>query len=243
MDDISEEKNTSTATQEERLERTATVSTTATLTREPVLSRMRPYHGSFSDEHLLTMLIRPFFVLLNPTITWSIILVALTSAWIIGISLVIAQIFSAPPYLLNTAQMGYISAGPCVGGLLGCIFCGATSDPVARWLTRRNSGVYEPEFRLPLMAGLPVFSTIGYFLFGNVITQGQSPIAAAALWGLAFVSIQVAAVSTSAYIVDAYRDVSIEVFIIQMTVKNFLWFGFSCKSAFLIPRSFEENVY
>lgn len=111
-------------------------------------------------------------------------------------SLVIAQIFSAPPYLLNTAQLGYIAFGPVVGGLLGCILCGALSDPIARWMTRKNNGIYEPEFRLPLMAILPVVSTIGYFLFGNLINQGKSPVAAAAMWGLVFVSVQVAAVST-----------------------------------------------
>jgi hypothetical protein len=222
------EKNPS-ATQEVRLEKSATVSTTATYTREPFLSRMKPYHGSFSDDSVLKMIIRPFFVLLNPAITWSIIMIAFTSVWIIGISLVIAQIFAAPPYLLNTAQLGYIGAGPVVGGVLGCIFCGLVSDPVARWLTRRNNGIYEPEFRLPLMILLPVVSGIGYFMFGNLITKGQSPIAASAMWGLTFVSLQITAVSTGTYIVDAYRDISLEAFIIQNTIKNFLWFGFSCK--------------
>jgi hypothetical protein len=151
--------------------------------------------------------------------------------WVIGISIVIAQIFSAPPFLLNTAQLGYIGAGPTVGGFLGCILCGALSDPIARYFTRRNNGIYEPEFRLPLMALLPVVSTIGYFCFGNLITEGKSPVAASAMWGLVFVAVQVAAVSTGAYIVDAFRDISVEAFIIQMTVKNFLWFGFSCESS------------
>ncbi len=153
--------------------------------------------------------------------------------------------------MLDTAQLGYIAFGPVVGGSIGCILCGALSDPVARYMTRKNNGIYEPEFRLPLMLLLPVVSTIGYFLFGNLITQGKSPVAAAAMWGLVFVSVQVAAVSTGtlfplsyfftlliewfpgAYIVDAFRDISVEAFIISMTVKNFLWFGFSCRFPYI----------
>jgi hypothetical protein len=227
---LEKDKPKAEAIQDETLKTTMTATTATSYTRESFFSRMKPFHGSFSDDALVKMLIRPFFCLLNPAITWAILIVAFASVWVIGISIVIAQIFSAPPFLLNTAQLGYIGAGPTVGGFLGCILCGALSDPIARFFTRRNNGIYEPEFRLPLMALLPVVSTIGYFCFGNLITQGKSPVAASAMWGLVFVAVQVAAVSTGAYIVDAFRDISVEAFIIQMTVKNFLWFGFSCES-------------
>lgn len=198
--------------------------------RETFVQRLKPYHGTFTDESLIKMIIKPFFVLLNPVVTWSILVVSFASLWVIAIALVVAQIFSAPPYLFNTAQVGYISAGPMVGGFLGCLLCGLISDPIARWLTRRNNGVYEPEFRLPMMILVPIVSAIGYFSFGSIITSGKSAVAAAAMWGVTFVAVQVAAVSTGAYIVDAFRDISVEVFIISMTAKNFLWFGFSCKS-------------
>lgn len=246
MNEVDSHKSQSAA-HIESLEKTVTEpSTTAPPARENYLERMQPYHGSFSDESLLKMISRPLFVLINPVVAWSVLMISFCSVWVIGISLVIAQIFAAPPYLLNTAQLGYIGFGPVVGGSIGCLVCAALSDPVARWMTRRNNGIYEPEFRLPLMAMLPFVSTIGYFVFGNVITEGKSPVTAAAMWGVVFVSVQVAAVSTGtllmllncsamligdflgAYIVDAFRDISVETFIISMTVKNFLWFGFSC---------------
>ncbi len=195
---VSDKINEKTMT-EENLNKTMTESSATVYTRESFFERIKPYHGSFSDESLFKMIVRPFFLLINPVVAWSILIVSFCSVWVIGISLVIAQIFSAPPYLLNTAQLGYIAFGPVVGGLLGCILCGALSDPIARWMTRRNNGVYEPEFRLPLMLLLPIVSTIGYFIFGNAITQGKSPIAAAAMWGLVFVSVQVAAVSTGMF--------------------------------------------
>jgi hypothetical protein len=126
------------AVQDETLKTTMTATTATSYTRESFFSRMKPFHGSFSDDSLVKMLIRPFFCLLNPAITWAILIVAFASVWVIGISIVIAQIFSAPPFLLNTAQLGYIGAGPTAGGFLGCILCGALSDPIARFFTRRN---------------------------------------------------------------------------------------------------------
>jgi hypothetical protein len=116
-----------------------------------------------------------------------------------------------------------------VGGLLGCIACGLICDPVARYLTRKNNGVYEPEFRLPMMVVVPIVSNIGYFLFGNLIQQGQRPVGASIMFCLVFVSVQFAAVSTGAYIVDAFRDVSVGIFVISMTFKSFIFFGFTCK--------------
>jgi len=153
VDEIDAQKNPQ-VTQQERFEKTVTETTVATNIRESFFSRIKPFHGSFSDESLIKMIVRPFFLLVNPVVSWSILIVAFSSVWVIGISLVVAQVFSAPPFLLNTAQLGYISAGPTVGGFLGCILCGALSDPVARWLTRRNNGIYEPEFRLPLILPL-----------------------------------------------------------------------------------------
>lgn len=200
------------------------------LKRESYLSRIKPFHGTFTDQSLLKMILKPFFVLINPVVSWSILIVAFSSLWVIAIALCVAQIYSVAPYFLNTAEIGYISAGPTVGGFLGCIFAGCISDPIARFLTRRNNGVYEPEFRLPMMIMVPIVSAIGYFCFGVVVAEGGSPVAGAALWGVAFVAVQVAAVATGNYIVDAFRDIAVETFIISMTVKNFLWFGFSCPS-------------
>ncbi|KAL6401299.1 hypothetical protein AUP68_15167 [Ilyonectria robusta] len=198
--------------------------------RHSFVQRMRIYSGIYAEESLLKMIIRPFLTLFNPVVLWSLIVVGFTSLWVIGISLVIAQIFSAPPYNLNTAQLGYINAGPTVGGFLGCILCGLVSDPIVQWISRKNNGVFEPEFRLPLMIGMPISCGIGYFLVGNFINSGASPVASSAMWGVAFVSVQIAHVSAGSYLIDAFRDISNESFIITMTFKNFLWFGFSCKS-------------
>lgn len=145
------------------------------------------------------------------------------------LTFIVAQVFSAPPYNFDTAQIGYMSVGPAIGGLVGCIFCGVVSDPLARALAKRNNGVFEPEFRLVIMVFMPIFCSIGYFSFGHLVAKGESAYAMAALWGVAFVSVQITANAAGGYIVDAFRGSSVEIFIIAMAVKNFIFYGFSCK--------------
>lgn len=152
--------------------------------REPFLQRLRLFHGSFTDDSVWVMVVRPFFVLLNATVVWTVIMTAFTSVWYIVTSFVIAQAFSGPPYSLTVAQQGYMSSGPWVGGILGCLFAGLICDPIARRMTKKNKGIYEPEFRLIVMAFVPIFSTIGYFAFGNLIAKGQSPVGVSATFPL-----------------------------------------------------------
>ena len=229
----------------------ATVETTRTNTstssnpipRKSYLKRMAPLSGTYSEESLIKMILRPFTILSNPVVLWVCIMFAFIVVWAVVISFVIAQIFSAPPFLLSTAELGYLSAGPVIGGTIGCLACGFVADPFVKWLTKKNGGIYEPEFRLWLMVGLFVFASLGYFMFGNLIAQGKSPAGIACVWALIIASIQFGTVAVSTYVVDAYRNISIEIFIIAMVFKNFLFFGFTCKST-AVNRSFEftENL-
>ena len=216
------------------LERTNTTTTTATASTvqtgwKRIIQRMAPFSGSYTDDSIIKMATRPFFVLLNPVVLWAVIIIAFPTLWLVSISFVIAQVFSAPPYLLNTTDLGYMSAGPVIGGTLGCLLCGWISDPMVKYISRRNNGTYEPEFRLIPMLLATVTSTIGYFLFGNLIVQGKSVVGIAAIWAVIVSSVQFLTFAVGGYMVDAFRNISIEVFIISMIFKNFLFFGFSCK--------------
>lgn len=211
------------------LKTTITNTTNDTRTRHSFFKRMRLFSGTYTPDPLWKMCLKPFFVLLNPAILWVTILLAFTQAFVIAIAFVIAQIFAVPPYILNTAELGYMLSGPMVFGVCSCILCGLVSDPLVRYLAKRNNGVYEPEFRLWLNLATPVAVSIGYFLFGVFVKDAKSPVVCSVMFGVAFSSVQFAANSASSYLVDAYREISIESFIISMTVKNFLFFGFSCK--------------
>jgi hypothetical protein len=197
--------------------------------RDSFVRRLAPASKTYSDTNLLIMIIRPFVILANPAVIWSTLLLSITTAWFVVISFVIAQIFSSPPYLLSPMAIGYMSAGPTVGGVLGSVICGLVSDPIAIGLAKKNNGIYEPEFRLVLLIFMLISAALGFFLFGNLVEEGHSPAVISVVWGVATMSIQFCSATVGTYMVDAYRDISIEVFIIGMVTKNFMFFGLSCK--------------
>lgn len=92
------------------------------------------------------------------------------------VSFVVAQIFTAPPYSLDAVDIGYMSAGPVIGGTLGSIVCGLVSDPVAR--------------------------ALGWFLFGNLVVAGTSPSVVAVVWAITTISRQFGMTTIGAYILD-----------------------------------------
>ncbi|KAL4889544.1 major facilitator superfamily domain-containing protein [Aspergillus ambiguus] len=207
----------------------ATISTSETIVpmRKSFISRLAPFSGTYSDIPFWTIVIKPFLVLIHPAVIWSTLLLSISTAWFVVTSYVIGQIFALPPYNLQAVEIGYMSGGIVVGGVLGSIACGLMSDPIATALARKNNGIYEPEFRLVMVIPLMITSVLGWFLFGNLTEEGKSPAVVSVVWGVAAASIQFAMTIVGTYMVDAYRAISIEVFILGMVVKNFLFFGLS----------------
>ncbi|PVI06718.1 MFS general substrate transporter [Periconia macrospinosa] len=183
-------------------------------------------NGTFSDDNLLQLLIAPFAVCLNVTVLWFVLLTGGISAFFVAQSYDIAPIFMAPPYSLDPAGAGYLSIGPFLGGLLGALFMGATLDPLIKWCAKKNNGIYEPEYRL--LGMIPsIFAGIGLVLFGYTCQNHFSYYVTATFHGMDLFGIVCATVACSAYVIDAFRDMSSEIFIMNMVVKNLLFYGFS----------------
>ncbi|KAK3326925.1 major facilitator superfamily domain-containing protein [Cercophora scortea] len=220
-------ENQSPAATKPELSATATNTESLTLPRKSFAARLHPYSTTYTDRPLWRLAIDPILVLGNPTAIWAVMLASFPTLWLVAINLLIAQIFSAPPFLLTTRQLGYMSAGPAVGGTIGSIITGLLSDPLIKYMSRKNKGVYEPEFRLLLVAPAVALSAIAYFMFGSFVEQGKSPVVMATLWGIAVAALQFIMMAVGTYCVDAYRASSVEIFIATMVVKNFLFWGFS----------------
>jgi len=46
-----------------------------------------------------------------------------------------------PPWHFDAAHIGYVGAGPFIGGLVGSLVCGFFGDHVIKYLTIKNKGV------------------------------------------------------------------------------------------------------
>lgn len=97
--------------------------------------------GVYSRDSIFKFLLGPFITLLNPAACYAIITSGLLNAWYVGSAIILAGIFAGPPWMYGPAQIGYIGAGPFIGGMIGSIFVGWLSDPVIKWIARRNGGV------------------------------------------------------------------------------------------------------
>ena len=112
-----------------------------------------------------------------------------------------------PPLFFNEVDTGYMYTGAFIGAVFGFIISGVLSDSSAAWLTRKNKGKYEPEFRMWLVVPQLVLGCAGLYGFGitsnNTYKYGW-------FWPDFFFALEVAgmvigAVASSLYVVDAHR--------------------------------------
>lgn len=132
-----------------------------------------------------------------------------------------------PPLFFNEVQTGYMYTGAFIGALLGFALAGLVSDPCVRLMSKRNGGIYEPEFRMILVIPQLIFGCAGLYGFG--ITSAD-PGRYGWFWPDFFFALEVmgmvlGAVASALYIVDAHRDIAIEGFTCLLVFKNIFSFG------------------
>jgi len=69
-------------------------------------------------------------------------------------------------YHFSDGSVGLAYLGVGSGCICGLIFCGAFSDRVLMYLTKRNGGEPKPEYRIPVMFVGVFFVPAGLFLYG-----------------------------------------------------------------------------
>ena len=195
--------------------------------RKSFIRRLAPASGVYSEDNLIRLVMAPFLALSNIAAFWVIVMSGLIVAWYVGVSFIMAQWFSPPPYNYTAADVGYLSVGPAVGGLLASLFMSTISDPLIKFCVKRNKGIYEPEFRLFPMIFCLVFTVLGLALYGYGLQQYWDPPVTAVIHAIMLFGILIGAIASSAYILDAFRDLSNEVFIMAMAFKNFFFYGMS----------------
>lgn len=143
----------------------------------------------------------------------------------IGISIILAQLLSGPPTSFDPAQLGYIYTAPFIGALLSYFIGGLFSDKIAKFMARRNNNVYEPEFRILLVIPTMLAAIPGLFAFGDSAQRHLHWIVLSVCYGLITFGVVMSCTATFSYVLDAHRDVSVEMMVSILVVKNFFCFG------------------
>lgn len=195
--------------------------------RTPYMQTLLPFNGRKTTVPYYKLLLRPFPLFLHPSILWACLIQGTLIGWTVLIGIVLAAIMLGPPLFFNEVQTGYMYTGAFLGAVLGFLLAGLLSDSSAKYLTKRNRGVYEPEFRLVLVLPQLVFGCAGLFGFG--VTAADTT-RYGWFWPDFFFALEVmgmvlGAVASALYIVDAHREVAVEAFTCLLVFKNLFSFG------------------
>ncbi|KAL1981063.1 hypothetical protein VTN96DRAFT_3128 [Rasamsonia emersonii] len=188
------------------------------------ISTLRIFTGRYTNASAFKIFARPFVLFFYPAVFWGFLCFGTTITWIVVFSVVNGVIFVAPPYNFSIAQTGLISLSPFVLTIIGEVISGPLNDWICVSLTKRNRGIYEPEFRLPLMIFVAVLGAIGFFGFGASVhfqTHWSGPVLT---FGLANMSMAFVSTCVFGYVVDCYPALSEEIFV-AINARNLLTFG------------------
>lgn len=187
-----------------------------------------PFNGRKSDENFFVLLLRPLPLFAHPGVLWACLIQGALIGWTVLIGIVLAALTLGPPLFFGSAEVGYMYTGAFIGALVGFAISGAISDIGSRIMTKMNNGVFEPEFRIPLLV-LPqlIFGGIGLYGFGitsaNIIRYGWVPMDV--FFGFEVGGMVCGAVASALYIADAHADIAIEAFTCLLIFKNVFSFG------------------
>jgi MFS family permease len=127
--------------------------------------------------------------------------------WTVFLGVVIAEIFMSPPFWFNEVQTGYLYTGAFIGSLVGFVLSGFLSDSMTKIMIKLNNGTYEPEFRIPLVFFQLLFSGLGLYGFGIVISDAvrYNWLIPDVFFMFILIGMVMGAVASALYIVDAHR--------------------------------------
>lgn len=125
-----------------------------------------------TPESILPSYYRPFYVLFSfPAVLFTALQYAAGVVWLTIMSSVLSLVFPLPPYSFSPEQIGFMSAGPFIGHLLGAVYGGFLGDWSILYYSRKNRGFYEPEMRLYILH-IPTFATAGgLIMFGVTVSR------------------------------------------------------------------------
>ncbi|KAI1413896.1 MFS general substrate transporter [Hypoxylon sp. FL1857] len=192
--------------------------------KESYKSQLRLFRGRLSDEPFWKGVVKPFPLVCFPAVIFSTLVYASFFCWLLMIGVLSVNIFSAPPYNLNPAQIGLTNIPLAIATLIFSPISGWMADAVPVWMAKRNGGIFEPEFRLVLMAIAIPLSTAGFIGFGMASSKGLS-----LTWCLVWITMHSIAVpfasqASISYVIDCHTKDANQAFVTINFVKALLSF-------------------
>ncbi|KAJ5373987.1 Major facilitator superfamily domain general substrate transporter [Penicillium concentricum] len=175
----------------------------------------------------------PFCVLIFPAVVFAALQYAAGVAWLTATSSVLSLAFPEPPYLFSPAQIGYTSAGPLVGNIIGAVYGGFLGDRSILYYAKRNKGYYEPEMRLYILHLPAIFMTVKICIRAEALLMS-------AFFGFGLGSISDAALVS---VMDSYREITGDAFTAMAFMRNAVSIGIPFAISPWIQRNGIQNMF
>ncbi|OTA58932.1 MFS general substrate transporter [Hypoxylon sp. EC38] len=202
----------------------ATTNNTGSEKKHSYWHDLKIFHGRVSDDPFWKVLARPFMMLIFPQVLFSFFAYGLTTSWLVVVGSVLAQLFTAPPYNFTVSGVGLVSIASLIGALIGAFVSGPIADWIIKMMSRRNGGIYEPEFRLVLIVITFVLGGMSFFGFGWSLQEQDPWIAPVIFYGLQYFSVGFMTIAVYGYLTDCHRDKAPEAFA-AINLRNIYSFG------------------
>lgn len=168
---------------------------------------LKPWNGKLRHENWFLVAMRPFILYAYPAILWSSLVYALSIGWLIVLSESVTTIYrNADTYNFTSLQTGLVYISPFIGGILGTAVAGKFSDMIVRYMSRRNGGVYEPEFRLVMAIPVTIATCIGLMGFGWSAAERDNFMVPTVFFGIISFGCSLGSTTSITFAVDSYRQ-------------------------------------
>lgn len=183
---------------------------TRNLRRQPAKTfkqTLKPWVGRLQDDKWILVALRPFILFAYPAILWSTLVYSLSIGWLIVLSESVAYVYqNKKTYNFSPLGTGLVYVSPFVGGILGTAVAGRVSDIIVRFMSRRNGGIYEPEFRLVMGFPVAVSTCIGLMGFGWSAAERDKWIVPTVFFGIISFGCALGSTTAITFAVDSYRQ-------------------------------------
>ncbi|KAJ8058678.1 hypothetical protein OCU04_012852 [Sclerotinia nivalis] len=213
--------------------------------RQTFIQQLNVWNGRLRKDKWLIVAIRPFILFTYPAVLWSAIVYACSIGWLIVLSESVAVIYrTRETYNFSALSTGLIYISPFVGGVLGTAVAGKVSDVIVRAMSRRNGGLYEPEFRLIMAAPVAATTVIGLMGFGWSAHVHDKWIVPTIFFGIISFGCSLGSTTAITFCVDSYRQYAGEALVTLNFSKNiFHGLVFSLFFTKWLERSGSKSVF
>ncbi|KAL1959659.1 hypothetical protein VTO42DRAFT_1694 [Malbranchea cinnamomea] len=191
--------------------------------RPPVsfVGSLKIWNGRIARDKWLRVMVRPLILFAYPAVLWSSMVYALSVGWLIVLSEAVAEIYrSHHSYNFSALATGLVYISPFVGGILGTAVAGKVSDIIVRYMTRRNGGIYEPEFRLVMSFPIAITTAMGLMGFGWSAQEKDQWIVPTVFFGILSFGCCLGSTTSITFCVDSYRQYAGEALVTLNFCKN-----------------------